>query len=306
MSIPGQNKSKIAILGTGAVGGFLAALFCRNGYPIVCVDEENSAALIREQGLKLESSSLGNFSEKVRIVTKLDAEPDILFITTKAMVLQEALKRVPKAKVKRSIIVPLLNGIEHLDLLRSIFGNGVVAASIGNVELKRISPGHVVHTTKSAKIEIASHNGISRSRLENLCKMLNSIGIEAVILNSEATVLWGKLVRLNAIAATTAATGKPIGFVRSDPDWRQKLIGCVSDGVAVAKAEGMEMKVESVMESIDKLPSDLGTSMQRDVMAGKQSEVDAISGAVVRRGEKHGIKSPNIKAVIAMIEARGK
>lgn len=292
------------MLGPGAVGSFLVALLSHNSIAVTCIAKESTAEIISKDGIRFESVAFGNFVVRPRAITYLDFEPDILFVTTKATTLSDALKRIEPRFVKNTIIIPLLNGIEHMEVLRSSYGKQVVAGSIGNIEVKRLSPNHIIHSTRSAHIELASNGGIQIDRLLEVVQLLSSVGIATKLLKSEAEVLWGKLVRLNALACTTSASNQPIGFIRSDKWWRRQLEGCVKEAAAVVFAEGVEINSRAVMDQIDNLPPDIGTSMQRDIIAGKPSELDAIAGAVVREGAKHGLDCPVIKGLISMIQSR--
>lgn len=297
----GQNSLSVAILGPGAVGGFLSALFFKNGVSVTCIAKELTAEIIAKEGIRLQSVSFGDFVARPNIATSLDTKPDLLFVTTKATTLPEALKRVNPDNATDAIIIPLLNGIEHMGLLRSIYGKNVVAANIGNVELKKISVNHIVHSTPSAVIELASDGDIQKNVLAKIASFISATGIKVKLLGSEAEVLWGKLVRLNAIACTTSLTNQPLGYIRSDKLWRLCLENCVKEGVLVALAEGAKIDFNAVMEQVDNLPKGLGTSMQRDIIAGKPSEIDAIAGAVVRAGARHGILCPTIESLVKKI-----
>lgn len=293
----------MAVLGPGAVGGFLAAVLWRGGIPVTCIATENTAEVINRQGISVESVVFGDFTARPKAVTRLDHEPDILFVTTKATTLEEALDRVDPRIVTDTVIVPLLNGLEHMQVLRARYGKRVVAGSI-SIEVSRRETNRIAHTTPFARIKLASDGDVPANRLTEIAQLLSSAGIETNVLESEAAVLWEKLVRLNAIACTTAASNRPLGFVRSDPWWRKQLEGCVREGAAVATADGAKMDSKEVMGQIDAMPATLTTSLQRDVAAGKPSELDAIPGAVVRSGARHGIDCRTIKGLMDMIKSR--
>jgi len=120
----------------------------------------------------------------------------------------------------------------------------------------------------------------------------------------EARILWGKLVRLNTLACMTAAYDVSFGAIRSDPARWAELTACVQEGVAVARAEGAEIDPAVVFGEFDVLHDGFGTSMQRDVAAGREPELDAIPGAVLRAGERHGIACPTVAALAARIAER--
>jgi 2-dehydropantoate 2-reductase len=124
------------------------------------------------------------------------------------------------------------------------------------------------------------------------------------VLESEAQVMWGKLVRLHALALTTSAYDLPAGAIRSDPDRYAALRGCVEEAVAVARAEGADVTVEQTMAEIDDVHPTLETSMMRDIAAGREPELDAIAGSVLRAAARHGLECPTIERLRAQVEAR--
>ncbi len=300
MSISGLNKEnlKIAILGPGAIGGFLASLLWRGGFPVECIGREAEARAISENGVTLESSVFENFTSRPAISQNLDHEIDILFITVKSPYLQQSLKRIPRELVKKAVIIPLLNGMGHAEIIRKSLGKRVAVGTIGNIEVATDKYGVIKQLSRqSPHMEFASDGDVNVEELDTIANILKSLGISVSILKSEAEVIWRKLVRLNAIAATTTASQKPVGFVRSDPEWRELLAGCVKEGSAVAKAEGVDISPAEVMRQIDALPQDLTTSLQRDIAKGIPSELEAITGAVLSRAKKYRIPCPTIKKI---------
>ena len=298
-----MSQPSVAILGPGAIGGFLAAVLWRKGIPVTCIGRENSVRTLAKEGIRLESVIFGNFIARPKVIPQLNHSPDMLFVTTKATTLQSALDRVHPHVLTDTVVIPLLNGLEHVQILRTRYGKRVAVGSI-SIEVKRHRVNHIIHTTSFARIKLASDGDVSANRLVEISNLLSNAGIETKLLESEAAVLWEKLVRLNAIACTTAASNRPLGFIRSDPWWRKQLESCVREGAAIAMTEGTKTDPKTVMSQIDALPDTLTTSLQRDIMAGKPSELDAIAGAVVRAGAKHGIARPTIKNLIKMIESR--
>jgi len=280
----------------------LAATLERAGQKVVCIAKPGQEP---QGGIRLKSAVFGNFEAHPRVTRVLDIEPAVLFVTVKAPYLKEALGSVPKDLVKNSVVIPLLNGLGHAEVLREKFGKRVAVGMIGAIEVKSEKPGYVEHLTPQIPhIEIASDGDISKSKLEEVAAILKSTGLNAAILDSEAEVIWRKLVRLNAIASVTAVAQRPVGFIRSDPEWRKLLEGCVREGSAVAKAEGVAIDQEEVMRQIDALPEDLTTSLQRDVGKGVPSELEAITGGVLRLAKKHGLVYPKIKSVLDELKKR--
>jgi 2-dehydropantoate 2-reductase len=298
------STPSVAILGPGAVGGFLAGLFWRKLIQVTCVAREETADAILRSGIEIDSQTFGTFIAWPQAAARLNHPVDLLLITTKAPMLSKSIERINPRMVAQGLVVPLLNGIEHMQVLRSRFGGRVVAGSIGSVEVIRDAPNRVFHLSQSARVELAADLETYSQRLPALVRLLRGAGVDAAILESEAAVLWGKLVRLNALSCTTSACDESVGFVRSDPSWRAQLEGCVREGAAVATAEGVCISPEVVMAQIDGLPADLRTSMQHDIAAGRATELDAIAGAVVRAGNRHGLPCPAIQSLMTKIEER--
>lgn len=291
-----EKSMSVAILGPGAVGGFLAALFFKKGYDVLCIGREEEVGAITKDGIKLKSKVFGDIASRPQAFTRLDREPDVLFITVKAPYLRKSLERIPKEFVSNTVIIPLLNGLGHVEILREYFGPRVAVGMIGAIEVSSETTGRIFHMTSQIPyIELASDKDIGRERLEKIAEMLKSAGLSVSILNREAEVIWRKLVRLNAIAVTTAAAQKPVGFVRSDPEWRKKLEACIHEGATVAQAEGVLISPEEVIKQIDALPPDLTTSLQRDIAKGVPSELEAIPGGVLLKANLHRISCPIIE-----------
>jgi len=184
-------------------------------------------------------------------------------------------------------VVPLLNGIEHMELLRHrLPQSAVVAASIGRIEAFLERPGVVVQPTPSVVMTIASD--IEPETLE----LLRRSGTDVRVDGGEAEVLWEKLARQAPVAAATAMTQRPIGELRSDPEWRRRLQEAIAETCRVAAADGVALSPQAEWEIIESMPPLLTSSTARDIAAGAPSELDAITGAAVRAGRRLGVDTP--------------
>jgi 2-dehydropantoate 2-reductase len=294
--------SEIAVLGPGGVGGFLAAALSHAGERVTVVAREPTAEVITRDGLQVESVVLGPFTARPPAVSVLTNDVEVLFITTKATTLEAALDRV---RSQPRLVVPLLNGLEHMARLRDRFGTERVAAAVIRVESTSPAPGQIRQTSPFLRIDAAADDARVRPALEHAVATLERAGIPARLETGETRVLWSKLVRLVALACTTSASGERIGFIRSDPEWRQTLIAVIDEAAAVANAEGAAVDPAGPLAELDEAHPGLGSSMQRDLAAGREPELDAIAGAVIRAGERHGIECPTIERLSASIADRG-
>lgn len=297
---------KIAVLGPGGVGGLIAGALDRAGSPAVVVAREPTADAIFANGLRVSSVLLGDFTARPRAVASLDEPVAALIVATKAAGLREALRRVA---VDPPLVLPLLNGLDHLAVLRERFGVAAVVAGTIRVEADRPEPGVVVHTSRFLRIDMASADPAAYMPMEQLAGTLSEAGIPArvclpISAESEAQVMWSKLVRLNALACTTSAFDLLLGEIRSTPELRAELIGAIEEGCAVARAEGAQIEAGDPLGELTAAHATLGSSMQRDIAAGRPPEIDAIPGAVLRAAARHQIECPTIERLVGMIRAR--
>jgi 2-dehydropantoate 2-reductase len=297
----------IAILGPGGVGGLLAAALARSGVDVTVIARESTAATIARDGIVVQSARLGDFTAQPHAVTRLSEPVDVLLVATKAAALGEALARVEPG-AQPALVVPLLNGFDHMALLRERFGRRVAAGTI-RVQADRPDSGpppRVVQRGSFLFVELASDDAALRPRLEALGAVLQAAGVDTRVSHdkSEARILWGKLVRLNTLACMTTAYDTTFGAIRADPARWAELEACVREGAAVARAEGAEIDPAVVFGEFEALHEGFGTSMQRDVAAGREPELDAIAGAVLRAGARHGLACPTIAALATRIAER--
>ncbi len=280
----------IAVLGAGGVGGLVAALLDRAGIAATVVAREETAETLRGRGFTVNSVRFGEFAANPRIVSRLEADHEVLIVATKASGLEAGLERIVGAP---GLVLPLLNGLDHLPVLRERFGSRAVAATI-RVEADRPSPGDIVHSSHFLRVEMASVDPARRPAMDALAARLAQAGIEAAVLDSEARVMWSKLVRLNALACTTSASGLRLGELRDDPVWWPRLTGAIDEAVAVAAAEGAVLDPAKVIAELCEAHGTLSSSMARDIEAGRKPELDAIVGSVLRAADRHEIPTPTI------------
>jgi 2-dehydropantoate 2-reductase len=158
----------------------------------------------------------------------------------------------------------------------------------------------IVQTSPGVRVDMAG----AETPLDEAAALLRGAGIETRIGDSEAEVMWSKLARLCALALTTSASDRPIGFVRSDPRWRSALEGAVSETVAVANADGASLRAQDTIDELDAAHAELGSSMQRDIAAGRPTELDAIAGAVLRAGQRNGLRCPTVQWLAERVALR--
>jgi 2-dehydropantoate 2-reductase len=278
-----------AILGAGGIGGLLGATLARAGFPVILLMRQESIA--RYDGKVLvESDVLGTFEVDIAAAPLLEVEIDVLWITTKATGLASALELTPKERVGTAAVVPLLNGIDHVALLRTRYRK-VIAGAI-RVESERVAPGRIRQIWPFLRVDLAGEEGIAAE--------LRAAGIDAHCQDDELSLLWEKLAFLAPVALATSAFDGPIGAVQTD----DRYLGCVDEVLAVARAEGAELDEHALRELAVKAPPGIRSSMQKDVAAGRPPELDAIAGPIQRGGRRHGIPTPNTDDLARLVEVR--
>jgi 2-dehydropantoate 2-reductase len=288
----------IAVAGPGGVGGFVAAALARAGYEVIVLSREGTARAIAAGGLSVRSVALDDdFIAHPRAVSELSEPADVLLVATKASGLAGVLARV---RTTPGLVVPLLNGVEHMTTLRDRFGPEPVVAGVIRIESDRPAPAEVVQTSPGARIDLAG----DEERVSALAQGLRTAGLEVRTGASESQVLWAKLARLNALALTTSASDRQLGFIRADPRWRSALAGAVTETVAVAVAEGAELTAEQTLAELESAHAELGSSMQRDIAAGREPELDAIGGAVLRAAARHELPCPTVRWLVDRVAER--
>jgi 2-dehydropantoate 2-reductase len=291
-------RISVAILGPGAVGGSLAVRLVGGGIHTICVARPDTVGLMALAGIALEIQGGEALTVRPECSERLTQPVSLLLVTVKAPYLEEALERIDPAAVEKGVVLPLLNGLEHMELLRERFDGRVAAGSISRFEAYRVGRMQIVQTTPSAVITIASDD-LSARELERAAGIFRMVGIETKIEDDERRVLWRKTARLAVLSAATALTRRPIGELRDDLVWRPRLEAAISEACAVAAADGVNLLPSSQWSMIAAMDHDLTTSTARDVAAGRPSELDAIAGSVLRAGERLGVPCPVLSELVA-------
>jgi 2-dehydropantoate 2-reductase len=295
------DRLNVAVLGPGGVGGLLAALLARTGDSVLVLAGPDTAGVIARDGLRVESRKFGDFSASAQTSTRLDRPVDACFITVKATHLEEAVDRVPPSALGSGLVVPFLNGIDHVDVLRTIYPAASVVPATIRIETTRVGPGRIRQTSPFASIEIAATES-NRDRVESIAEHLMAAGFDVRIRDDELAMLWDKFVLLAPIALVTTHERAPVGTIRTTR--RADTLDLIGEYAAVAGAEGARIDREAAVRLVDSMPEAMESSMQRDQAAGRPLELDALGGALLRRAERAGIAAPVTRRLVAELESR--
>ena len=290
---------RYAVLGAGGVGGLVGGVLARAGYPVTLLVRPGRQHYYPEL-LTVESKMLGTFEAPVRVTDRLDEPFDVVWVTVKATALEAALHAVPEEKLGGGVVVPLLNGVDHVALLRERYGPQRVLPGTIRVEAEQLRPGRVLQSSLFVDVEVAP-SPATRAWAEALAEELRAAGLGCEVRDDEVTMLWSKLCFLAPFALATTASVGTLGVVRSDASWRERLEACVREACAVGVAEGAKVAPEPILAALEGAPDEFRSSMQKDVLAGRAPELDAIAGPILRGGDKHGIDVSATRSLVSHI-----
>jgi 2-dehydropantoate 2-reductase len=289
---------RVAVLGPGAVGGALATHLASTGVHVVCVARPDMVRVLALSGLALEVAGGEPILARPEVREELVQPVDLLLVTVKAHQLEEALEQVDPGAVADAVVLPLLNGLEHVELLRARFGPRIAAGSLGHFEAYRAGRVQIIQTTPSGTIALASEE-LPEERLKEAADMLTSAGFEVHLEQNERQVLWSKAARAAVLSAATSLTHGPVGQLLDDRTWRPRIEHALSEACEIAAADGATIVPSSQWAIIGALDYDITTSTARDVADGRPSELDAITGSVVRAGARLGVLCPTLDELYA-------
>jgi 2-dehydropantoate 2-reductase len=291
---------KHAILGAGAIGGLVGTALASLGEDVtMLVRPEKLASYPRNLSLERPSGpGSGSITAPAKTVAELKDPVDVLWIATKTYQLQTALESVQAGP---GSVVPLLNGVDHIAALRARFGEERVVPATIAVEAERIAPGRFIQRSPFVRLNIAKSG---EPLLGAILARLGDLGFTCQFIPNEQTLLWSKLCFLAPFALATSASGMNVGQILADGAWKQKLSSAIAEACAVANASGAQLDAAQIQAVFDSMPPGMRSSMQKDLAAGRELELDAIGGPIVRGGERYGIDVSTTAELMATIRSK--
>ena len=278
-----------AVLGAGGIGGLIAAALARSGAEVALLLRPESLAAYPGR-LRVESVVLGDFEVDVLASAALDSGVDVVWVATKATQLDHALSLAPPEVVGEGILVPLLNGVDHVEMLRRRYPR-VIPAAI-RVESERTGTGLIRQKSPFLRVDMAGAESVQAA--------LREAGIDCHARSGEATLLWEKLVFLAPIALATAAFDAALGDARNTA----AFVGCRAEAAAAARAAGATIDLDLIRSLHTAAPAGMQSSMQKDLAAGRAPELAAIAGPILRLGQEHRFPTNSTQNLVDRITAR--
>jgi 2-dehydropantoate 2-reductase len=298
---------RIAVIGVGGVGGYFGGKLADGGADVVFIARGATLDALRTTGLRVDSIK-GNFVVEHPDVTDDAAAAgrvDAIFVTVKTWQVPAAAELIRPMIGDDTIVVPLENGIDAPEQLATVIGREHVLGGLCGIVSFIAAPGHIRHVGADPFVMFGELDNHASKRAERLRDACLSAGVQADIPNDIHHALWSKFVFIAPMSGIGAATRVPVGVWRSMLETRALAASAIREIVSVAMAYGVDLGGESAVDRtlarFDGLPSDATSSLQRDLMEGRRSELDAQLGAVVRLGLAAGVATPVCETLLALL-----
>lgn len=305
---------RICVYGTGAVGGYFGGRLAEAGEPVVFVARGETLAALRRRGLRI-STAAGDLQLPAVEATDRPAEigpVDVVILGVKAWQVSDAAEAIRPLVGEGTAILPLQNGVEAADQLAAVFGEAHVLGGMCRIIAKLEAPGRIRHVGVDPFIALGELNNVRSDRVERLTAALEDAGVEATISPDIRSSIWQKFLFFAPASCLGAVARVPLGEVRANPETRRLLMEGMREVEAVAAGLGVSLREDVVDRSLgflDGMPAEGTPSLQRDIAAGRPSELEATAGAMVRLGREAGISTPVhrfLYAVLSPLEARAR
>jgi len=288
---------RIAVFGTGGVGGYFGGRLAHAGEDVTFIARGAHLRSIKAKGLVVESS-IANFvvfPAKATDDVNEVGEVDLVIIGVKAWQVPEAAHSMRPLVGPETTVLPLQNGVDAVPQLVHELGADRVIGGLCRIVSFVVEPGHIKHAGFTPSIVIGESNNRRTDRITRIEQLFKRAGLEITVAPDIQAALWTKFLFIASFSGVGAVANAPAGALRQDPKWRTQMLAAMEEIYSLALSRGIKLtssSIDNAMASIDALPEDATSSMQRDITAGRPSELESQNGAVVRLARESGIEVP--------------
>jgi 2-dehydropantoate 2-reductase len=292
---------RILIVGAGAVGGYFGGRLAQAGRDVTFLVRPRRAEQIQGQGLRILSPYHGDFTARPETITaaQIVSPYDIIFLSVKSYDLAAAIDDFAPAVAPRTVIIPVLNGMHHMDVLTQRFGKDAVLGGVCYVATEMDSQGRIAQLADFQSLSYGELDGKKTSRVEAVHQVFQGAGFDTAISRDILRDMWQKWVWLASLGAITCLLGGNIGEIVAVPGGADLSLSTLRECAAIAGACGYPLSEVFLAEKSSQLTapaSSLTSSMYRDRKEQAPVEVDSILGDLIERGRKHGVSAPIVQA----------
>ncbi|MBQ4280327.1 MAG: 2-dehydropantoate 2-reductase [Rikenellaceae bacterium] len=308
-----MDKTKIAIVGTGGVGGFLggelAAFYAADpAVEVYFISRGEALRSIQADGLRVDTQSRSYVARPALATDDAAAigPVDYLLYCTKAYDVEAGISQAMPCIGPQTVVLPFLNGVDSGERIARMLPRTEVWMGCVYVVAFIVEPGHIAEQTNGYRYYFGSPDG-TPARLAALDGLFVRAGINARMREDIVRCVWDKFAFISPVATVTSYTDLTYGDILSTPELRGQLLALLDEFKAVAAARGKELSpdvVEAVVAQMERIPADTTTSMQRDFRAGRPTELESLTGYLVREGHRLGVPVPTYERMYAGLEAR--
>ena len=298
---------RIAVVGTGAVGGYFGGRLAQAGLDVVFIARGATLEALRVHGLHIRSVA-GDFEVNPLNVSDSPAElgpSDVVLVAVKAHHVADIAPTLAPLVGPETVVVPMQNGLEAPTLLADALGPDVVVGGLCKIFASKTGPASIAHTGLDPVIEFGELNREKTERVERIRAAFEpAIGMRTVISDDVQTAMWQKLMHVEPLGAVGSVMREPAGVICNLPRSRRLLLDAMQEIVGLAAARGITLDPtlpERAVARLDQLPPDTTASMHRDIEAGLPSEFEYQTGTVVRYGEESGVPTPIHSTIYAAL-----
>lgn len=298
---------KVAVFGAGGVGSYFGGRLAQAGEDVVFIARGATFSALRDDGLRVESIA-GDFEVRPAQATdrpETVGPVDLVLLGVKAWQVREAAEAMRPLVGEDTVVLPLLNGVEAHDQLAEVLGQERVLGGLCRVLVFQVAPGHVRHAGIDPSLSFGEWDGSLSERVARIKAAFERCqAVKAQVPPNIRSAVWEKFLFIAPFSGVGAVTRAPASIVRRVPEARALLEGMMREVLELATARGVPMREDIVartMAGVDSLPPDGTASMQRDILDGRPSELEAQLGAVVRLAQESGVALPLHAAVYASL-----
>lgn len=298
---------RILVLGAGGIGGYYGARMHAAGGDVTFLVRPGRADQLRENGLQV-FSPFGDLKITPKLVTKetLKETFDVIILTCKAFDLDSAMEAIAPAIGEQSVIVPLLNGVRHIDRLVARFGAARVLGGVALISVTLAPTGEIRHLNKLHRFTVGSLGWRPSPWLEPLSKLMESSGVDFVLADNVGQAMWDKIVFLATLAGATCLMRASVGVIMGTLAGEKFINGLLDECAAIAEANGRKLadtQLTVFRNMLTDRNSALVASMLRDVEANKPTEADHILGDMIAWAENKKLDVPLLRLAYSHLQA---
>jgi 2-dehydropantoate 2-reductase len=301
---------RVAVVGAGAVGGYFGGMLARAGAHVTLIGRPSHVDVWKRDGLVIDGIHV---QERIPVEASTDvaasADAELVLFTVKSPDTEETARQLARHVRSDALIVSLQNGVDNVERIRNAAALDPIAAVV-YVASSMTAPGRVKHSGRGDLVigDFPGRLGPARDEaIGYVSNWFETAGVPCRMSRHIDADLWTKLIVNAALNAISAVAQVPYGAVVATPESRETIRHIVNECMAVARADGVPMPDMDYLEMVLRFAQDNGhvySSTARDLARGARTEIDALNGFVVRRGDSGGVPTPANQSLVAMVKLR--